>query len=456
MEFRAGEERLLSLGRDALKKVLDYLGGARLAGNPKAATVLGAVLARVKALGTDDARVVLPVFLDDLLDAALLRRVQEHFDARSVAWTKLYDHAVLLWKDPAAREGAEMAKLSALAEMLPALSEEEARRARDRAGARRPQAVDQPGVQGSGVASVSFQGTNFQGNVGGGSVSIGAVDQEQLKAWVAQSVVGAVNTAMAGVVKSVEQLSLRVDQQAVGVNGRLEKLMAAVGPVPEDAELKDAHVLADLSGALMEGYNSMVTLYEAHGRDPRVQAAMRAMDMVAATFVFRTLAAQKGFEAVKGFDQQAFARGTEEQRKSMIDQAKRQPKGARKSRKGPFGLSTGPQMPVSWSGPPVMAQSQPQWSVQAGPSVASPVAGGWSQVVPNQVQNQVQPFVPQLSSGNVPQPVGNVWGMCRRCGQQGHYANACKVGLQCWTCGNPGFTKVNCPRCRGQTGSPGQ
>ena len=218
VEFRAGEERLLSLGRDALKKVLDYLGGARLAGNPKAATVLGAVLARVKALGTDDARVVLPMFLDDLLDAELLRRAQEHFDARSAGWTQLYDHAIRFWKDSAAREGAEMAKLSALAEMLPPLSEEEARWAQDQAGVRRSRAVDQPVVHGSGATSVCFQGTNFQGNVGGGSASIGAVDQEQLKAWVAQSVVGAVNTAMAGVVKSVEQLSLRVDQQAVGVN----------------------------------------------------------------------------------------------------------------------------------------------------------------------------------------------------------------------------------------------
>jgi hypothetical protein len=120
-------EQILVVGAPGLKKVLAYLGGGQMAGNPKAETVFNKIMQQVKALSEEDVRVQLSVFTDNLLSEALVARLQEHlYDARTTAWKEVYDRAVALWKTEEDATRAGLAKLSARAEMLNPLADREA------------------------------------------------------------------------------------------------------------------------------------------------------------------------------------------------------------------------------------------------------------------------------------------------------------------------------------------
>ncbi len=462
-EWREGDDRLLAVGRESLKAVVAYLGGQKLPGNPKPGTVLKTILNRVKALDPGDVRVLLPIFLDDLLSLEAVRQVQGHFDARTPVWTTVYDHAMMLLKDPDGAAEAVMVKLSALVDTLPALSPEQDRIAQERAAARGPRGrAEQPHA----VASVSFSGNRggdgSTGGVGGSGVAVSmGVDAAKLTADVTQSVLGAVNDALAGVVRTVEQLSVKVQQQGAVANGRFERLVALAGMVPDQAGTKDKHVVAALEAMLRRGYNSVVALELEHGDDERVQAVKSTMEMLAAEYVFRSLAAQKGFEAVSMFDQAAFAAADEDQRREMVAQVKRKPMGKKGGKRG-AAMGTG-----SWQNGSGPGPSTPGWQ---SPIVAPVGPGHYSGTLPPwQSAAHVQPPALPYWSPNGYQaareatafqagPTPTQWQVqgCRGCGQAGHWARDCPNRF-CFKCGTRGFTVNTCPKCSGaRAGSPGQ
>ena len=497
LRFSSHAELILTVGAPGLKKVLAYLGGGQMAGNPKAETVYNKIMQQVKLLNEEDVRLQLPVFMDDLLSEALVTRLQEHYDARTAAWKDVYDHAVALWKteEDAARAG--LAKLSARAEMLSPLAEGEAAIAAVRQAEREAfyesQELEQRGrgVAAAGgpkeparVAISGKGGKGVAGGVGGSGVSFsdGRFDEQALTASVTKSVMGAVKDAMAGMVQSVEQLTLRVQQQAAATSGQLERVLQLVGEPPEDCEARDRHVIGELLAALRVSFNSAGALFQEHGEDVRVAAVMKGANMMLAAYVFRVLAAQRGFEAVKGFDQTAFSEATEDRRRSMIEQVKSK-MGVKKraAPRGPWGatggVSMGPAGQQMWPMQPsvagyshgafVAAPMQPNWvgipqgwtpghgaavgvPGAAGPSVVQGPMGAGASGPPGLLSAAPLPGAGQ--GGGLAVPVG----VCRRCFQPGHYATNCPVGLKCWTCGLEGYTRNTCPQCRGRVASSGQ
>ncbi len=487
------------VGAPGLKKVLAYLGGGQMAGNPKAETVFNKVMQQVKVLSEDDVRVQLPVFTDDLLSEALVTRLQEHFDARTTAWKEVYDHAVALWKieEDAARAG--LAKVSARAEMLNPLAEGEAAIAAVRQAEREAfyesQELEQRGRGVAAAAQIPKEptrvtisgkgGKGVAGGVGGSGVSFseGRFDEQALTASVTKSVMGAVKDAMAGMVQSVEQLTLRVQQQAAVTSGQLERVLQLVGEPPEDCEARDRHMIGELLAALRVSFNSAGGLFQEHGEDTRVAAVMKGANMMLAAYVFRVLAAQRGFEAVKGFDQTVFSEATDDRRRSMIEQVKsRLVAKKRGGPRGPWnaagGVSTGAtgqhMWPMQHSGVAGYSHgvfapgpAQPGWTgvpqgwapVQgtalgvpgaAGPSVAQGPLGAGALAPPGMLGAPTLPITGPGGGFAVPA------GVCRRCLQPGHYATQCPVALKCWTCGLEGYTRNTCPQCRGRVASSGQ
>jgi hypothetical protein len=289
---------------------------------------------------------------------------------------------------------------------------------------------------------------------------------------------------MAGMVQSVEQLTMRVQQQAAVTSGQLERVLQLVGEPPEDCEARDRHVIGELLAALRVSFNSAGALFQEHGEDTRVAAVMKGANMMLAAYVFRVLAAQRGFEAVKGFDQAAFSEATEDRRRNMIEQVKsKMVLKKRSAPRGPWGATGGvPMGPVGqqmWPMQPsvagyshgafVAAPTQPNWvgipqgwPPGHGAAVAVPGAAGPS-VAQGSVGAGVSAPLGLLNAAPPPPPVAGQGGgfavpvgVCRRCLQPGHYATHCPVGLKCWTCGLEGYTKNTCPQCRGRVASPGQ
>ena len=496
VRFGSHMEQILAVGAPGLKKVLAYLGGGQMAGNPKAETVFNRIMQQVKLLSEEDVRVQLPVFTDDLLSEALVIRLQEHYDARTTAWKEVYDHAVALWKteEDAARAG--LAKLSARAEMLNPLAEGEAAIAAVRQAEREvfyeSQELEQRGRGGAAAAAGPKEqarvtiagkgGKGVAGGVGGSGVSFseGRFDEQALTASVTKSVMGAVKDAMAGMVQSVEQLTLRVQQQAAATSGQLERVLQLVGEPPEECDARDRHVIGELLAALRVSFNSAGALFQEHGEDTRVAAVMKGANMMLAMYVFRVLAAQRGFEAVKGFDQAAFSEGTDDRRRSMIEQVKSKVTGKKRvASRGPWGAAAGG-LPNS-AGQQLWPMQQHGVVYNQGAFVAGPAQPGWAgglqawqgmpgapgaagpSVVPAAVAPSGMPGAVSLpgmaAAGQMTGQGGGFavpQGVCRRCLQPGHYATHCPVVLKCWTCGLEGYTKNTCPQCRGRVASSGQ
>ena len=495
VKFSSHMEQILMVGAPGLKKVLAYLGGGQMAGNPKAETVYNKIMQQVKMLSEEDVRVQLPVFTDDLLSEALVARLQEHCDARTAAWKEVYDHAVALWKSEEDAARAGLAKLSARAEMLSPLAEGEAAIAAVRQAEREAFYESQELEQrGRGVAAapvprepprVAISGKGGKGVAGGAggtgvSLSDGRFDEQALTASVTKSVMGAVKDAMAGMVQSVEQLSMRVQQQAAVTSGQLERVLQLVGEPPEDCEARDRHMIGELLAALQVSFNSAGALFQEHGEDMRVAAVMKGANMMLAAYVFRVLAAQRGFDAVKGFDQAVFSEATEDRRRSMIEQVKSKVAKKRGGARGPWhttgGVAVGPTGQVwpmqqsvgagynhEFGAAPVL----PSWAgvPQGWGPVQGTVAGVPGAAGPSVAQGPVVAgaLAPQGMMNMAPMPVlrpGGGFavssGVCRRCGQPGHYVANCPVPLKCWTCGLDGYTKNTCPQCRGRVASPGQ
>jgi hypothetical protein len=335
------------------------------------------------------------------------------------------------------------------------------------------------------VAVSGKGGKGVNGGVGGSGVSFseGRFDEQALTASVTKSVMGAMKDAMAGMVQSVEQLTLRVQQQAAVTSGQLERVLQLVGEPPEDCDARDRHMIGELLAALRVSFNSAGALFQEHGEDTRVAAVMKGTNMMLAAYVFRVLAAQRGFEAVKGFDQAAFSEATDERRRSMIEQVKSRL--ASKKRSGPRGPwnatggvpmgATGQQMwPMQHSvvagynhGPFVLGSAQPGWTgaPQGWAPMQGTALGGPGTAGPSMAQGPVGAgaSAPQGMLGAATVPVTGQGGgfavpagVCCRCLQPGHYATHCPVALKCWTCGLEGYTKNTCPQCRGRVASSGQ
>jgi hypothetical protein len=202
-----------------------------------------------------------------------------------------------------------------------------------------------------------------------------------------------------------------------------------------------------------------------------------------AMYVFRVLAAQRGFDAVKGFDQAAFSEGTDDRRRSMIEQVKS--KATVKKRvasRGPWGAAAGG--PVNPAGQQLWSMQQHGVVYNQGAFVAGPAQPGWAGVPqawtpmqgisgvpgavgPSVVSAAVAPSgvpctvnLPGMAAAGQMTGQGGSFavpqGVCRRCFQPGHYATHCPVVLKCWTCGLEGYTKNTCPQCRGRVASSGQ
>ena len=391
IKFSSHMEQILMVGAPGLKKVLAYLGGGQMAGNPKAETVYNKIMQQIKMLSEEDVRVQLPVFMDDLLSEALVTRLQEHYDARTAAWKEVYDHAVALWKteEDAARAG--LAKLSARAEMLNPLAEGEAAIAAVRQAEREAFYESQELEQRRGVAPavgpkeparlaiLGKGGKGVAGGVGGSGVSFseGRFDEQALTASVTKSVMGAVKDAMAGMVQSVEQLTMRVQQQAAATSGQLERVLQLVGEPPEDCEARDRHVIGELLAALRVSFNSAGALFQEHGDDTRVAAVMKGANMMLAAYVFRVLAAQRGFEAVKGFDQAAFSEATEDRRRNMIELVKsKMVLKKRPAPRGPWGATGG--VPMGPAGQQMWPMQPSVAGYSHGAFVAAPMQPNWA------------------------------------------------------------------------------
>jgi hypothetical protein len=499
VRFSSHTEQILTVGAPGLKKVLAYLGGGQMAGNPKAETVFNKIMQQVKVLSEDDVRVQFPVFMDDLLSEALVARLQEHYDARTTAWKEVFDHAMALWKTEEDSARAGLAKLSARAEMLNPLAEGEAAIAAVRQAEREAfyesQEVEQRGraaavlpKEPARVAISGKGGKGVAGGMGGSGVSFseGRFDQQALTASVTKSVMGAVKDMMVGVVQSVEQLTLRVQQQAVTTSGQLERVLQLVGEPPDECEARDRHMIGELVAALRVSFNSAGALFQEHGGDPRVIAVMKGANMMLAAYVFRVLASQRGFDAVKGFDQAEFSEATDDRRRSMIEQVKSKvgtkkrgaPRGPWGGAAGAPGSSAGQQMwpmqphgvvynqgafvaasaPPGWTGgPPAWNPGQGTMGVAgvAGPSMGQgPVMAGALAPpgMPGMVQSPGMAGTGHFAGQGFGAPVG----VCRRCGKSGHYATHCAAPLKCWTCGLEGYTRNTCPQCRGRVASSGQ
>jgi hypothetical protein len=195
-DWRDGDHRILEAGRENLKMVLTWLGGDKLAGNPKPVTVMKAVLDRFKRMSQGDVRALVPIFLDDLLLPDAVKLLQDHHDAGTRHWKEAYDYARELMKgsDGATVEG----RWSEFVEKLPQLSDAEHRVARERAAARVPRSSEAraaapaqaaPSAVVSGNRDVSVVGSV----IGSGTVSNGAVvDPAKLVAEVTKNVLGAI------------------------------------------------------------------------------------------------------------------------------------------------------------------------------------------------------------------------------------------------------------------------